>query len=332
MKLCILLSTLDAQEPYFTTFFLAREALARGHRVSFARYADLQVGVDGEPRARLTTVDDPQPSRRAFFDALAAAPREGPRPLAELDAFWVRTDWPELTAFGHPLAPQLVVQIAHLLEARGVLVLPDVGALGLGDGKLYLDQFPAAIRPRSFTTLDREDLRAFAREVGGTVVVKPAIGAEGRHVFLYRLDAPENINQIFDVVAASGFVYAQEYVHDPRRRSTRLFLFDGDLLLHEGRCASVTLTAAPGELRSNAMNGGTSGPAAPSEAMLEAARPIARRLRADGFFLSAVDFVGEKVIEVNQMNVGGIRGAQRFHGVNFSARVIDGLERRLGSR
>jgi glutathione synthase len=333
LRLCILISTLAAQRPHFTTFYLAREALARGHEVAIVQYADLGLDIHGEPIARVGCVPDARASQAEYLAALHAS-RAQPelRRLADYDCFWVRTDWPELTRMGQLLGPQTIVQFARLLEARGVQVIPDVRALGMGDSKLYLDQFPATLRPRSIVTLSHADIKAFAAEVGGTIVLKPAIGAEGQHVFLYRLDAPENANQMFEVVAATGYVYAQEYVHEQPRRSTRVFLCNGAPLQHEGKYACVMLAAADGDLRSNAANGGTPTAASPSAAMLAAAHPIATQLAADGFFLSAIDLVGERVVEVNQMNVGGMRSAERFAGVNFSAHILALLEGELGKR
>jgi glutathione synthase len=333
LRLCILISTLAAQRPHFTSFYLAREALARGHEVAIVQYADLGLDVHGEPIARVACVADARPNEDEYLAALHAARARGElRRLAEFDGFWVRTDWMELTRMGHHLGPQTIVQFARLLEARGVRVIPDVRALGMGDSKLYLDQFPAELRPRSIVTLSRADLEAFAAEVGGPIVLKPAIGAEGQHVFLYRLDAPENNKQIFEVLAASGYIYAQEYVHEFPRRSTRVFLCNGAPLVHEGKYACVMLAASDGDLRSNAANGGIPTATSPSEAILAAARPIAAQLAVDGFFLSAIDVVADRVIEVNQMNVGGMRSAQRFAGVNFSAHIIAVLESELARR
>ncbi len=331
MKLCILISSLALQRPHFTTFYLAREALARGHEVAVAQYGDLGLDACGEVRARVVGVPGPGPSKLEFFEALGACVRADARLLTDFDCVWIRTDWPELTGMGHALGPQMIVQFARVLEARGVLVIPDVRALGMGDSKLYLDQFPARLRPQSIVTLDRGDIEAFARAVGGTIVLKPAIGAEGRQVFLYRLDAPENNNQIFETLAESGYIYAQEYLHEQPRRSTRLFLFNGAPLQHEGRHACVMLAAAGGDLRSNAGRGGTPMATRLNPALLCAAREIATQLATDGFFLSAIDLVKDKVIEVNQMNVGGFRATERFADVNFSAHVIAALESELGA-
>jgi glutathione synthase len=333
LRLCILISTLAAQRPHFTTFYLAREALARGHEVAVVQYADLGLDIRGEPIARVACVADACPSQAEYLAALHAARDRGEsRALADFDCFWVRTDWPELTCTGHHLGPQTIVQFARLLEARGVRVIPDVRGLGMGDSKLYLDQFPTTLRPRSIVTLSHADIVAFATEVGGTIVLKPAIGAEGKHVFLYRIDAPENAKQMFEVLAATGYIYAQEYVHTTPRRSTRVFLFNGAPLFHAGKYACVTLAAADGDLRSNAANGGIPTAASLSDAVLTASRPIAAQLLADGFYLSAIDVVGEQVIEVNQMNVGGMRAAERFAGVNFSAHMIAVLESELAER
>lgn len=330
MNLGILISSFELQKPHFTTFFIAREALSRGHTVFICQYADLRVDIHGLIRCRVASVPDSKNSYREYFDALVESyKRDENIALSTLDIFWVRTDWIELAGIGHSFGPQMVVQFAQVLKAEGVRVIPDIKGLGAGDGKLYLDQFPEEIRPPAITTRSHQDIKLFAREVGGTIVLKPAISDRGRNVFIYKLSEPENANQIFETLAGIGFIYAQKFVYDSKFRSTRIFLFNGSPLYYLEKYASVMLTSINGDFRSNAANGGTPVPASLSDEMIKAAQIIAPKLKEDGFFLSAIDMVASKVIEVNQMNVGGMRSTQRFQAVNFTENIIYTLENEL---
>jgi len=326
MKLGILISDFEKQKPHFTSFFIAREAVKQGYQVYIFQYCDLQLNSSGELACRMATVNDTKATDKKYFEALLSSYATGKSiQLSSLSCFWIRTDWIELIGLGHRLGPQLVIQFAQVLESKGVRVIPSVKGLATGDSKLYLEQFHQSIRPRAIVTLNHDAIRDFSKEVGGTVVLKPAIGDQGKNVFLYNLKEPQNANQIFEVLASQGFIYAQEYVPDTQYKSTRLFLFNGLPLLYQGKYACLMLCSVNGDFRSNAANGGTPVIATLSPQMLTAAESIAPKLKQDGFFLSALDFVADKVVEVNQMNVGGMRSAQRFHEVNFTQHIIKTL-------
>ena len=102
--------------------------------------------------------------------------------MDDLDALFLRNesleDWPE-----RPWASPLGVVIGQMLKARGVTVVNDPMSLVRATSKLYLEEFPEKIRPRSLVTRDPEAIERFVAEVGHSVI-KPLYGAKGRNVFV----------------------------------------------------------------------------------------------------------------------------------------------------
>jgi len=50
---------------------------------------------------------------------------------------------------------------------------------------------------------------------------------------------------------------------------------------------------------------------------------------ADGLFLAGLDFIGDRIIEVNAFSTGGLRDAERFASVDFCAAIVDAIEQRF---
>ena len=61
--------------------------------------------------------------------------------------------------------------------------------------KLYLEEFPEKIRPRSLVTRDPKAIERFVAKVGHSVV-KPLYGAKGRNVFMIEDKHEVNLAQI----------------------------------------------------------------------------------------------------------------------------------------
>ena len=51
---------------------------------------------------------------------------------------------------------------------------------------MYFQLFPEEVRPRTLITLDRDEIKEFVDEQGGTAVLKPLQGSGGTGVFLVR--------------------------------------------------------------------------------------------------------------------------------------------------
>lgn len=332
MKICLIITKLDIIKPYFAAIFLARAAQARGHHVTFAACSDLCLNRDGDVQARTIKAPDTDPSasNEQFTTALRgqAEHQVDTEVLSDYDVVWIRTFVNEMIRYGYPDGQENLLHLCRFLEQGGVSVVPTTRAFAIGNNKAYLDQFPQTFRPPSMLTTDPNAIRTFAQQVGGRVVLKPPTAGEGDQVFMYRLSDPDNLNQIVEALLVRGHIYAQAYVEAMPRASTRIFVVAGKVLEQQGKLACFSLQAPEGELRSNGGVGGKPIAAEPTEPMLEASRLVAAQAHADGFFFCGIDFVGDMIVEINLINVGGLRGVQRLQGVDFSERVISLLEHR----
>ena len=113
-----------------------------------------------------------------------------------------------------------------MLKARGVTVVNDPMSLHRATSKLYLEEFPEKIRPRSLVTRDPEAIERFVGEVGHCVV-KPLYGAKGRNVFMIEDPDETNLAQMTEAVLQDGYAIVQEFVDGGEDGDARIFLLEG---------------------------------------------------------------------------------------------------------
>jgi glutathione synthase len=332
MRIAIVLDRLAAERFSATTIVLAHAAAARGHTVYLLDVLDLTYYPGGEvggvarrvPAGRHETAE-------AFLEAVQAAeaPRE-PVSTAALDVLWLRqnpSEWPaELRRSVHA-----GILFGQLAVRRGVLVLDHPDTLAYAESKLYLEQFPAAVRIRTLITRDADEVRRFHGECGGRIVVKPLDGYGGHDVFLIREDTI-NLKSIVASLARQGYVIAQEYLPAATGGDTRLFMVNGWPLMAEGRYAAIHRVNARGDFRSNMTAGGRAVKAVIDDEVLAVAAAVGPRLRDDGIFFAGLDIVGGKLLEINTISPGGLYSASRLEGVDFAGAVIAAVERKVEYR
>ena len=59
---------------------------------------------------------------------------------------------------------------------------------------------------------------------------------------------------------------------------------------------------------------------------------MGKKLVADGMFFVGIDVVGDKVVEINWENPGGMQSVERLYEIDVCPTVIEALERRTGSK
>ncbi len=212
---------------------------------------------------------------------------------------------------------------------HGVVVLNDPDGLAKAASKMYFQMFPEEVRPKTVITRDRQEIKDFAKEHGGNIVLKPLQGSGGESVFLVRPDDVPNLNQMIDAVSRSGYVIAQEYLPDAAEGDTRLFLMNGHPLRYKGKYAAFRRQRTGGDMRSNIHAGGSLAPAEIDDVALRVAEIVRPKLVQDGMFLVGLDIVGNKLMEINVFSPGGLGSAQKFEGVNFSRAVLESLESKV---
>jgi glutathione synthase len=194
---------------------------------------------------------------------------------------------------------------------------------------MYFQLFPEEVRPTTIITMDREEIREFVHQQGGTAVLKPLQGSGGSGVFLIRPDDRSNLNQMIESLTRDGYVIAQEYLPAAAEGDTRLFLMNGAPLRHKGKYAAFRRVRTGDDMRSNVHAGGRIREAEITAAHLRVAEVVRPKIVQDGMFLVGLDIVGDKLMEINVFSPGGLGSAQKFEKVNFTHAVIHALERKV---
>jgi glutathione synthase len=333
MKLGLVVNEIATEEAGYTTTRLAVSALEMGHEVwtigvgDFANGPDESVHAWGHPpqkkryRSTATYLKDLQSSK---------APVERIT-VDDLDVLMLRND-PAADLGTRPWAQSAGVIFGQRAAARGVIVVNDPHALADATTKMYFENFPKEVRPRSLISRTAEDLKKFVADEGGRACLKPLQGSGGTNVFVITPKTAGNLNQIIDAVTRDGYAIAQEFLPDAKHGDTRLFLMNGEPFVVDGKYCAFRRISAKGDVRSNLHAGGRLAKAKITDAMLELAAIVRPKLIQDGMFLVGLDVVGDKLMEINVFSPGGLGSAAKFEKVDFSRAVITALERKVTAR
>ena len=333
MRIAFVVNDIKTEHPSYTTTHLAQAATNMGHEAWYISVSDFCYETDENVHAKASRVS--KTGHRSCSSYLAdlkdkRAISENIN-LAEIDVLMLRND-PSEDASNRPWARLAGINFARFAMRQGVLVVNDPDGLTQAVNKLYLQQFPAEVRPTALITRDRNQIKEFSAEMGGTIVLKPLFGSGGRNVFLLRPEDMPNANQMIDAVSRDGYIIAQEYLPDAIHGDTRLFMLNGMPFCHKGQYAALRRVRSDGDMRSNMTAGASSAPAIINDDILELAERIRPQLLHDGMFFVGLDIVGNKLMEINVFSPGGLESASAFTNIKFSQVIIQDLERKLKHR
>ncbi len=327
MRIVFLVNRVETEIDEYATTRLAKAAALMGHEVWYVGVGDVKIGEpDGEIGAHahpgIARGDD---TLTAFVDRMKESSAERIR-LDKLDAVFLRNDSIE-DLQDRPWASSLGSVFGELLVAHGVTVVNDPTVLERAATKMYLDEFPAEIRPRSLMTRNADDVRTFISSVGRSII-KPLCGAKGRNVFMVDGEDEPNLNQIMEAVLEDGYIYAQGYVDGAEEGDMRIFLLDGELIEVDGHVSAFRRVPEGNDPRANISTGGRMQPGEISEEQRAMVEVMRDKLVQDGMFVVGIDVIGDKVVEINAESPGGLQAIERLYEVDISPVVIDALERR----
>ena len=121
---------------------------------------------------------------------------------------------------------------------NGVLVLNEPSTLTYAIHKMYIQEFPEAVRVQTLITRSVEKVREFHKEHNRKVVIKPLQGYGGEDVFLLKEDAT-NLNQMVEAIGRNGYVIAQEYLEESKEGNIRLMMLNGKPLVYKNHYGAV---------------------------------------------------------------------------------------------
>ena len=186
--------------------------------------------------------------------------------------------------------------------------------------KLFVTRY-GAFTPETLVTWSFEEAAEFARQYE-KVVLKPSYYGSGKGVSLSSHSDP-NFNATFASTLALeplGPVLVQQYLPEGKGGDTRVMLLDGVPLAAVGR------RPAPGEFRANIALGG--------EAVAVEIRPEQRRIATElgkdlaqlGILFAGLDFIGDKLIEINVTSPTLMQELRRVSGFDMAERILDRVE------
>ena len=330
MKLAFFVNDVASEIDEYTTTRLARAASRAGHQVWYVGVGDVEVqGSDGQlvARARAARFEG-HDTLESFMGRIKESEIQR-IVMDDLDAVFLRNESIDELQ-DRPWASPLAVVFGQMLKTRGVTVVNDPMSLVRATSKLYLDEFPAKIRPRSLVTRDPEAIEQFVSEVGRSVV-KPLYGAKGRNVFMIADDREANLAQMTEAVLQDGYAIVQEFVEGGEQGDARIFLLEGQLLERDGKTAAFRRVPTGNDLRANISTGGRSVPLEIGDVERGVVEAMSEKLVSDGMFFVGIDVIGGTVVEINAESPGGMQSIERLYDVDVCPTVIEALGRRIDS-
>ena len=330
MNICFVLNDFET-EKCGTSVVMMRRAAERGHTVYvmdvgdfyFSSSAAISLHVREVPKD-ITLETGPK-----FLDALQTGEIE-PKAITvkELDVLFVRNN-PTEEGVERKWAQQSGIAFGRMIQRQGVLVLNDAYAMSFAYiDKLYFEELPQEIKPKSVITRKKEDVMKFYEENGNKMVLKPLEGSGGQGVFLVE-EGETNLNQIIDTLLLEGYIIAQEFLPKASEGDVRVVMMNGRLLEEDGGSALIRRKGAAGEFRNNISTGGSAELAEMTPEIQHIVNVVAPKLIRDGLFLVGLDVVDDKLIEINVLSPGGLETFETLGLTDFTGTIIEAIERKV---
>jgi glutathione synthase len=291
-----------------STFRIALEAQARGHRLFF--YTPDRLAFD---EGRVTARGWPIELRRERGNHVTYGP-EAEVDLATFDVVWLRQDPPFDMGY---------ITTTHILERihPGALVVNDPFWVRNSPEKLLVLNYPH-LTPPTMIARDLPTIRAFkARH--GDIILKPLYGNGGAGVF--RLDPNDrnlaSLHELFTGMSREPLI-VQKFLPDVARGDKRIILVDGEPV------GAINRVPQAGETRSNMHAGGRPEKIGLTPRDLEICAAIGPDLKAKGQIFVGIDVIGDWLTEINVTSPTGLQELERFDGTNGAARIWEVIEAR----
>ena len=293
-----------------STFVLALEAQARGHRLHHYLPRDLSL-VEGRVQARACPLEvRREPDNHA---------RLGPPvtlDLAQVDVVLMRQDPPFDMSY---------ITATHLLEQihPKTLVVNDPAEVRNAPEKLFVTRF-ATLMPPTLISADPDAIKAF-RRTHADIILKPLYGNGGADVF-HIAPGDDNFNALVEMFTRRSAepIVAQRYLPQVREGDKRIVLI-------EGRAAgAINRVPAPGDVRANMHVGARPEQAGLDGRDIEICETIGPTLKERGFVFVGIDVIGGYLTEINVTSPTGLQEIDRFDGVSLESDIWDAIERRCG--
>lgn len=315
MKTLFIIDRLEHIKPYKdSSVDLMCEAQARGHEISIC-YIDDVFAENGIIRtlARQVHLADTAKDGKVWSDHTATVQPETILDVTDFDVVFIRKDPPFDTNY---------LSLTYLLSTIENDVLFINRPTGVRDvnEKLYSLAY-ARYAPKTLIAYTAETLMSFAEKYE-FVVLKPAYYGSGNSIFKTSHNDErfhDYVDQILNL-APQGPVIAQEFMPEVQNGDTRVMLLNGKPVCGVGR------KPPEGDFRANIAAGGSEFSHQLTPHQIEVSQEIGKDLAARGIIFAGLDFIGDKLIEINVTSPTLIQELRKVSQIDFSIMLWDEIE------
>lgn len=331
MKICFVISDVE-NEPVGTSVVIMKKVHDRDHDLYVMGVGDFIFKHDEPIALRCKKVPKNPKARTAdkFWDRVKDEKiKYKTVSSADMDVIFLRNNPTEETHDRH-WAEHSGIAFARMIQQNGTLVLNDAFAMSHAFiDKLYFEELPSEIKPKSLVTRNKEDLLKFWEDSGKKMVLKPLEGSGGQNVYLIDKDK-KNLNQIIETLSAEGYIIAQEFLPEVSKGDVRVILMNGKILEENGEKAIIRrVNSDDSEFRSNLALGAKAKKAKLTPEIEKIVRIVAPKLIRDGLFFVGLDVVDDKLIEINVLSPGGLDYCEAIGLPDFTETVVKAIERKM---
>lgn len=220
------------------------------------------------------------------------------------------------------------ITATHLLERLEgeTLVVNDPRSVRNSPEKVYVLDY-ARFMPPTLITRSAAETRAFQREHGGAVVVKPLHGNGGKAVFKIEADGGNlsALAELFGQVWPEPFM-VQPFLPEVAEGDKRIVLVDGEVL------GAINRKPGEGEFRSNLAVGGYAEASTLTDREAEICAAMGPELKRMGLVFVGIDVIGGKwLTEINVTSPTGIVAIETFDGTDTGGAIWDAIEARVAA-
>jgi glutathione synthase len=324
MHIGFIIANWEAMEPLkSSTLAVVHEAFKRKHTVSIM-YTDSLTVRNNIVHGFVETLElmDKIPENITSFHKKVKLSKKF-IPLHAFDCLMIRKD--------PPINP-IVLNFLDAIKDE-VVIINDVDGIRKANNKLYTTTFHDpnnSYLPITHVSGSKKFIKKTIEESPNEkMILKPLDGSGGRGVIVLEKNAHANINSLLDFYvdpANDKYVILQEFIEGADEGDVRVLMLNGKFI------GAYNRKPAEGELRANIQAGGTAHKYALTESQKRICKKVGAKLLNDGLYFVGLDMIGDKILEVNVLNPGGITNINRLDKLKLHKLVVDFMEEKVDEK
>lgn len=324
MHIGFIIADWNAIEPTkSSTLTMIKECLLRKYKVSILYTNNLTVrnNVVHGVTETIQPIDKMPENITAFYKKITFDKKM--EPLHAFDCIMIRKD--------PPINP-IVLNFLDAIKDE-VVIINDVDGIRKANNKLYTTTFHDphnSYLPITHVSGSKKFInKTIDESTDEKMILKPLDGSGGRGVIVLEKNARSNINSLLDFYidpSGDNYVILQEYIAGAEDGDVRVLMLNGKAI------GAYHRKPANGEIRANIQAGGTAHAYTMTESQKRVCKKVGTKLVSDGLFFVGLDMIGDKILEVNVLNPGGITNINRLSKIKLQKLLVDFIEEKVDEK